>query len=60
MAEHGPLEIGATDGDRFRGYLAAQDVSNGLNMMLLPDVRGVHPFYASLPSGSPRPVSAPW
>ncbi|WP_206061455.1 dienelactone hydrolase family protein [Nonomuraea basaltis] len=48
VAEHGPLEIGAADGNRFRAYRAAPAVPNGRNVLLLPDLRGAHPFYAAL------------
>ncbi|MEV4326130.1 dienelactone hydrolase family protein [Microbispora rosea] len=48
VAEHGPLEIGTVDGNRFRAYRTAPAVPNGRNVLLLPDVRGLHPFYASL------------
>ncbi|NRQ40498.1 dienelactone hydrolase family protein [Nonomuraea sp. NN258] len=48
VAEHGPLEIGVGDGNRFLAYRAAPQVPNGRNVLLLPDVRGLHPFYKSL------------
>ncbi|MGP3913034.1 dienelactone hydrolase family protein [Nonomuraea sp. 10N515B] len=48
VAAHGALEIGAADGNRFLAYRAAPAVPNGSNVLLLPDVRGFHPFYASL------------
>jgi carboxymethylenebutenolidase len=48
VAEHGPLEITAADGNRFRAYRAVPTVPNGSNILLLPDVRGLHPFYQGL------------
>ncbi|MEV1250012.1 dienelactone hydrolase family protein [Nonomuraea sp. NPDC050022] len=48
VAEHGPLELAVADGNRFLVYRAAAEVPNGNNVLLMPDVRGFHPFYARL------------
>lgn len=48
IAEHGPLTITAADGNRFNAYRAAPADPNGGNVVILPDVRGLHPFYADL------------
>ncbi|MCO5973490.1 dienelactone hydrolase family protein [Actinoallomurus soli] len=48
VAEHGPLELTAADGNRFRAYRAVPGVPNGRSVLLLPDTRGLHPFYEAL------------
>lgn len=48
VAEHGRLEITAEDGNRLSGYRAIPTVPNGRNVVILPDVRGLHPFYEAL------------
>lgn len=48
VAEHGPLELTAADGNRVRAYRAVPGVPNGRSVLLLPDVRGLHPFYEAL------------
>jgi len=48
VAELGPLEITAADGNRFGAYRAVPAIPNGQNVLLLPDVRGLHPFYEDL------------
>lgn len=48
VAEHGPLELTSADGTRFSAYRAVPAQPNGRNMILLPDVRGLHPFYEDL------------
>ncbi|MBO2454484.1 dienelactone hydrolase family protein [Actinomadura barringtoniae] len=48
VASHGPLKITAADGNRFSAYRATPEVPNGSSVVLLPDVRGLHPFYPDL------------
>jgi carboxymethylenebutenolidase len=48
VAEHGPLELTAADGNRFAAYRAVPGTPNGRNVIILPDVRGLHPFYQDL------------
>ncbi|WP_223198684.1 dienelactone hydrolase family protein [Solihabitans fulvus] len=48
MAEHGPIELTAADGNRCNAYRAKPATPNGRNVVLLPDVRGLHPFYEDL------------
>lgn len=48
VAEEGRLEITAADGNRFNAFRAAPSVPNGRSILLLPDRRGLHPFYEDL------------
>lgn len=48
VAEHGPVELTAADGNRFGGYQAIPNDPNGKNVIILPDIRGAHPFYEHL------------
>jgi len=48
VASHGPLEITAADGNRFAAHRAMPEVPNGNSIVLLPDLRGLHPFYRDL------------
>lgn len=48
VAEHGPLELTAEDGNRFTAYRAVPATPNGRNAVLLPDIRGLHPYYEAL------------
>jgi carboxymethylenebutenolidase len=48
VAEHGPVELTASDGTAFAAYRATPAEPNGANMVVLPDVRGLHPFYLAL------------
>ena len=48
MAEHGPVELTSADGTVFSAYRAEPAEPNGRNMVVLPDVRGLHPFYLAL------------
>jgi carboxymethylenebutenolidase len=43
VAEHGPVELTAADGTVFAAYRAMPGDPNGRNMVILPDVRGLHP-----------------
>ena len=44
----GPVELRSADGTAFQAYSARPDAPNGRNIVLLPDVRGLHPFYEHL------------
>ncbi len=48
VADHGPLELTSADGTRFSAYQAAPAQARRGNVILLPDVRGLHPFYEDL------------
>ncbi len=48
VADREALEITAGDGNRFLAYRATPTVPNGQNVLLLPDLRGLHPFYHDL------------
>jgi carboxymethylenebutenolidase len=48
VAEHGPLELTAADGNRFAAYRAVPARPNGRNVIILPDIRSLHPFYEDL------------
>jgi len=48
VAEHGPMELVAADGTRFSAYRAIPADPRRGNIILLPDVRGLHPFYMDL------------
>ena len=47
-ASHGPLTLTAADGNRFAAYQAEPAAPNGRGVVILPDVRGLHPFYRDL------------
>jgi carboxymethylenebutenolidase len=48
VAEDGPVEVTSADGTVFAAYRAMPGDPNGRNMVILPDVRGLHPFYRAL------------
>jgi carboxymethylenebutenolidase len=48
VAEHGPVELTSGDGTAFAAYRAVPAEPNGRNMVILPDIRGLHPFYLAL------------
>ena len=48
VAEHGPLELHAEDGNTLAAYRAIPQTPNGMKIVVLPDVRGLHPFYVGL------------
>ncbi len=48
VAAHGPLELAAADGNTLAAYRAVPDAPNGVKIVVLPDVRGLHPFYVEL------------
>src|SRR5438045_1130942 len=44
----GPLTLTAADGTRFGAFQALPGEPNGRNVVILPDVRGVHAYYRDL------------
>jgi carboxymethylenebutenolidase len=48
VAEHGPLQLTTDDGNRMSAYRAVPSAPNGAGVVLMPDVRGLHPFYEDL------------
>jgi carboxymethylenebutenolidase len=48
VAKHGNLVLTAADGNMFSAFEATPTVPNGMNIIILPDVRGVHPYYQQL------------
>ena len=42
------LTLEADDGNRFRGFLARATTPIGAGIVILPDVRGLHPYYEEL------------
>jgi carboxymethylenebutenolidase len=48
VAEHGLLTLTAVDGNVFSAYRAVPGDPNGMNVVILPDVRGLHPYYEQL------------
>jgi carboxymethylenebutenolidase len=48
VAEHGPLRLTSADGTEFAAYRAVPDKPNGRNVVILPDVRGLHSYYKAL------------
>jgi carboxymethylenebutenolidase len=44
----GRLVLEASDGNRFASFSAPTDVVDALAVIILPDVRGLHPFYEEL------------
>ena len=48
VAERGVLTLTAADGTEFSAAYAAPAVPTGTGIVLLPDVRGLHPFYVAL------------
>ena len=48
VAESGGLDLEASDGAKFSAFRAAPADANGMNVVILPYVRGVHPYYQDL------------
>jgi carboxymethylenebutenolidase len=42
------LTLEAADGNRFRGFRARASAASGAGIVILPDVRGLHPYYEEL------------
>jgi carboxymethylenebutenolidase len=47
-ADQGDLHLTAADGNRFMAYAAQAAQPTGAGMVIMPDVRGLHPFYKEL------------
>src|SRR4029077_1884314 len=47
-SDHGDLHLTADDGNRFMAYAARAAEPTGAGMVVMPDVRGLHPFYKEL------------
>lgn len=48
VGEHGELELSTQDGNRFRAFRAYPATAPVGGMIILPDVRGLHPYYEDL------------
>ena len=48
VGDHGEIELRASDGNRFRAYRAVPAGAAVGGMVVLPDVRGLHPYYEDL------------
>jgi len=48
VGDHGPVELTAADGNRFLAYRANPAGGARAGVVLLPDVRGLHPYYEDL------------
>jgi carboxymethylenebutenolidase len=46
--DEGDLVLTASDGNRFRAYAARAAAPSGAGVVVIPDPRGVHPFYKDL------------
>ena len=57
VSSHGLITLTAADGNSFAAYEAIPATPNGRNVVILPDVRGLHPYYEALAvRGSERAV----
>ncbi|WP_214111181.1 dienelactone hydrolase family protein [Acrocarpospora catenulata] len=48
VAGHGPIELTSGDGTRVLAYRADPTTPNGRSVVILPDIRGLHPYYRDL------------
>ena len=48
VAAHGPIALTATDGTALTAYGATPAEARGTSIVILPDVRGLHPYYRDL------------
>ncbi|MFG1696587.1 dienelactone hydrolase family protein [Nonomuraea sp. NPDC049309] len=48
VSAHEQIELTAADGNRFLAYRAEPAQPNGRSVVILPDVRGLHPYYRDL------------
>ena len=53
------LILDASDGNRFRAFSATTATPGGPGILILPDVRGLHPFYVDLAVRFGLPPSLP-
>jgi carboxymethylenebutenolidase len=48
VGAHGPVELTSADGTSFAAYDAVPVTRRGVSLVLLPDIRGMHPYYSDL------------
>ena len=48
VGDHGPTVLTSADGTRFAAYDAVPVTRRGASLVLLPDIRGLHPYYCDL------------
>ncbi|GAA3044830.1 dienelactone hydrolase family protein [Actinokineospora globicatena] len=48
VAEEGLLELTSADGTAFSAFRSIPAEPNGVNIVILPDIRGTHPYYQAL------------
>jgi carboxymethylenebutenolidase len=48
VGQHARIELSAADGTRFAAYSAIPSADGAAGMIILPDVRGLHPYYEDL------------
>ncbi|KDN20429.1 dienelactone hydrolase family protein [Amycolatopsis rifamycinica] len=48
VAQDGMLELTSADGTAFSAFQAIPAEPNGVNIVILPDIRGTHPYYQAL------------
>jgi len=48
VGDHGPVVLTAADGNRFSAFEAVPVTRRGASLVLLPDIRGMHPYYTDL------------
>ena len=48
VGEHGPTVLTAADGTRLAAFDAVPVTRRGASLVLLPDIRGMHPYYTDL------------
>lgn len=48
VGDHGPTVLTAADGTRLPAYDAVPVTRRGASLVLLPDIRGMHPYYTDL------------
>jgi carboxymethylenebutenolidase len=48
VGDHGPTVLTSADGTRFAAYDAVPVTRRGASLVLLPDIRGMHPYYPDL------------
>jgi len=48
IGRQGAIELEAADGNRFAAFDAVPQTRRGASLVLLPDIRGLHPFYTDL------------
>ena len=48
IASSGPLDLQSADGTRFAGFEAVPEGDAASTVLVLPDVRGLHPYYEEL------------